>query len=281
MISTRRSIRSSALACVISLAAGCAGQHQAAVEAPTVSANTPALTQSLFARDPSGHLTEEQIQTILASPLELDLPARVGVLPVVEAEDWRGPGPDYEIPGGAVSRLAKNLPSERAFSLVTEMLPIPSGALGMEALREIAARYKLRYIVLYRENVRRRIRANPWAAGYVTLLGMLFLPGSTLRVDGSVEASLFDVKTGLLLFTVRRRVAAARGSNLWYRADKLDELQAALAGEVATKLAGDVRRALFAYAEATRLENQRIAARAGGERRASAPPRELSPPQAP
>ena len=222
-----------------------------------VSTNTPELTRSLFARDPAGQLSEEAIQAILASNLELDLPARVGVLPVVDAVDWRGPGPDYQIAPATLSRLAKDLPSDEAFTLVTEMLPIPSGALGMEALREIAARYKLRYIVLYRENMRRKVRANAWAVGYATVVGALFLPGSTLHVNGYVEASLFDVKTGLLLFTVRRRVASSRTSNVWYRDDKLDELQAELAGKVAGKLAVDVRSALFAYARAMTVENEK------------------------
>lgn len=227
--------------------------------APSVNTNSKQLTRSVFARDPNGQLTEDAIQKILSSPLELDLPARVGILPIVEAEDWRGPGPDYTIAPGALTKMAKNLHSDDAFSMVTEMMPIPSGALGMEALREIAARYKLRYIVLYRENVRKRTRANPWAVGYATGLGALFLPGSTLKVDGYVEASLFDVKTGLLMFTVRRRVRAERGSNVWYHDDKLEDLQARLALEVSGKLASDVRRALFQYARATRVENDRLA----------------------
>jgi hypothetical protein len=237
---------------------GCGGSRMS-VEAPSVSTGAPALSRSLFARDPQGQLSEEAIQTILSSPLELDLPARVGVLPVVSAEDWRGPGPAYEMPPAGLSQMVKSLPSSDAFTLVTEMMPIPSGALGMEALREIAARYKLRYIVLYRENVRRRARANAWVAGYFTLVGELFLPGTTLHVDGAVEASLFDVKTGLLLFTVRRRVSAARGSNVWHHEDKLERLQAKLADEVAGKLAIDVRRALFAYGRATQTENKRLA----------------------
>jgi len=107
--------------------------------------------------------------------------------------------------------------------------------------------------------VRKRVHVNPWAVGYVTLVGTLFLPGSTLMLDGYVEASLFDVKTGLLMFTVRRRVTAERGSNVWYREDKLESLQAKLAHKVSGVLASDVRRALFQYARATRLENDRMA----------------------
>ena len=69
---------------------------------------------------------------------------------------------------------------------------------------------------------------------------------------------MFDVKTGLLMFTVRRRVSAERGSNVWYRDDKLEELQAKLATDVSGKLASDVRRNLFRYARATKLENERL-----------------------
>lgn len=108
--------------------------------------------------------------------------------------------------------------------------------------------------------MRQQTRVNPWAVGYATLVGALFLPGSDLKVRGYVEASLFDVKTGLLLFTVRRRVAASRTSNVWYQDDKLAALQRRLAADAATELAGDVRGALFRYAEAVRVENEELAA---------------------
>ena len=53
-------------------------------EAPVAAAPPPPpLERSLFARDPQGALTEDALQQILAAPIELDLPARVGVVPVV------------------------------------------------------------------------------------------------------------------------------------------------------------------------------------------------------
>ena len=75
---------------------------------------------------------------------------------------------------------------------------IPSGALGMEALREIAARYRLRYLLLYREVLAKDTRLEPWAWGYATIVGALFLPGKRQEVYGYTEVSMFDVKTGLL-----------------------------------------------------------------------------------
>src|SRR5687767_1465231 len=118
------------------------------------------LERSVFSRDPQGQLSEDKLQEILSSRLELDLPARVGVLPVITATDWRGPNPDYDRLPAGVGPFVKRLRGTEGFTLVTEIMPIPSGALGMEALREIAARYRLRYVVLYREVVRRRTRLN-------------------------------------------------------------------------------------------------------------------------
>jgi hypothetical protein len=220
---------------------------------------TPArpLDRSLFSRDPQGQLDEARLQRILAAPLDADLPARVGVLPILPPADWRGPTPDYQrVPAGTAA-FAKALVGSEHFSMVTEILPIPSGALGMEALREVAARYQLRYVLLYREAVTRDIRANPWAAGYVTVLGALFMPGRTLEVSGFLEASLFDVKTGLLLFTVRRAVRGSRVTNLWHASHKLDRLQEELATKFAPELARDTRSTIARFQEAAKLENAR------------------------
>lgn len=105
---------------------------------------------------------------------------------------------------------------------------------------------------------RRRERLNPWAIGYATLVGALFLPGEDLEIDGYVEASVFDVKTGLLLMTVRRRVAASRKSNVWYQGDKLEALQAKLAVRAGKDLASDLRRGMFEYAAAVEVENKKL-----------------------
>src|SRR5262245_2740111 len=196
---------------------------------------------SLFARDPNGQLSEENLQRLLEAPIGVALPARVGVVPIVTAADWRGPSPDWQkVPRGA-GPFAQALRGAEPFTMVTEVLPIPSGALGMEALREVAARYSLRYILLYREAIATASHVNGFAAGYATLVGALFLPGQTLEVDGFVEATLFDVKTGLLLFTARRDVQGSRGSNLWYNDQKLDALAAEVARRAAPELARDVR----------------------------------------
>src|SRR5690606_33524466 len=100
-------------------------------------------------------------------------------------------------------------------------------------------------------------RSNAWAAGYITLVGALFLPGDTLSVDGYVEASLFDVKTGILIFTVRRRVTGERTANLWHTDRKLAAMQRRAAVHAAPELAKDVRSAVHRFAEAAAIENER------------------------
>jgi len=105
----------------------------AAVAPSTEAAPPKPLDHSEFSSNPNGELSEDQLQKILASPIELDLPSRVGVLPVITATDWHGPTPDYDHVPDGLSALVKGLRKDASFSLVTEMMPIPSGALGMEA----------------------------------------------------------------------------------------------------------------------------------------------------
>jgi uncharacterized membrane protein len=248
------------LVCLLVVATACGGAKKMA-SAPMTAATAhpmqpqPApLDRSLFARTPQGALTEEALQKILASPIELDLPARVGVLPVLTATDWRGPGPDHRVPPGVAPFVAK-LRKDPAFSLVTQTMVIPSGALGMEALREIAARYRLRYVLLYREVLAKDRRLGPWAWGYLTGIGALFLPGQKQEVYGYIEASMFDVKTGLLMFTTRRSIHATQTTNQWNKQLKLEKLAANATAKFAPDLAHDVQQDLRRFAAAAIAEN--------------------------
>lgn len=226
---------------------------QAASMAPA--AAPPPLDRSVFARDPNGQLSEEMLQKILASPIELDLPSRVGVLPIITATDWRGPSPDYERVPAGVSPMVARLRKDAAFSLVTEMMPIPSGSLGMEALREAAARYRLRYVILYREVLAKRNYQNGWTWGYTTLIGALFLPGKQHEVFGYIEATMFDVKTGLLMFTTRRSIMAEKSSNEWHTQDKLAQLASNAVAKFSPDLAQDFLLDVRRFANAAVAEN--------------------------
>lgn len=241
-----------AVACATLLVAAC-GTRASLRTATTPVTETAALDQSLFAKDPRGVLSEDTIQAILRRPLEIELPARVGVLPITPARDWQGPGPSDEAPP-ASARFAAELRGGEPFTMVTEMISIPSGSLGMEALRALAARYKLRYVVLYRENITKKRKTNAWSIGYLTIVGALFLPGDTLEVDGYVEASMFDVKTGLLMFTVRKRVRSKDKHNPWYTDDKLEQLENRLAVQAAGELAAELRSGIHAFEAAVAAE---------------------------
>lgn len=247
--------------CAVSrFAAGPGVAHDEALTAARAMPTPPPLARSLFARDPAGQLGEEALQKILAAPWEMALPARVGVVPIVPAADSHGPAPSGAVPpaAGALSRALRG----EHFTLVTEVMAIPSGSLGIEALRELAARYRLRYLVLYREEIGTDRFANGLASLYATLLGAFFVPGETLRAAGYVEASLLDVKTGLLLCTVRRPVFEEERSNVWGTRQKLARTVARLAlGEV-PELARDLKRATSELVAAAKEE---VAQRAGAQ----------------
>ncbi len=235
-------------------AAGPQRATSARMAAEPAQAAPPPLDRSVFSRDPHGQLTEDALQKILASPIELSLPSRVGVLPITTASDWRGPNPDDRVPAG-VANFVTALRRDPAFSLVTQTMVIPSGALGMEALREVAARYRLRYLMLYREVLAKKTKHTGWAAGYATLVGALFLPGQRHEVYGYIEASMFDVKTGLLMFTTRRAITASQTSNVWYGDDKLDRLASNVTSKFSPELATDVLVDLQRFAAAAVAEN--------------------------
>ena len=253
----RGSAAGAAVLCLVLGSIGCAASSVMASRA-MAPGSPPPLERSLFARDPAGQLSEDALQQILASPIELELPSRVGVLPIHTATDWRGPGPDDRVPAG-LATFVDRLRRDAAFSLVTQTMVIPSGALGMEALREIAARYRLRYLLLYREVLARTARLDVWALGYATVVGALFLPGKRQEVYGYLEATMFDVKTGLLMFTTRRAVTASQTTNEWHTQDKLEQLAAATTSRFSPELATDVLADLRRFAAAAVAENQRPA----------------------
>src|SRR5687767_11182727 len=90
--------------------AACGGATYRSSRAPEAAAASVApVDRSLFARDPAGQLAEEELQRLLSSPVELVFPARVGVLPIVTATDWRGPSPDWSRVPAGVAPFARAL----------------------------------------------------------------------------------------------------------------------------------------------------------------------------
>jgi hypothetical protein len=166
----------------------------------------PPLERSLFARDPNGALTEDALQQILASPIELDLPARVGVVPIVTATDWRGPNPDYlRVPAG-VAPFVQQAARQRAVHAGHRDHADPVGGAGHGGAARGRGALPPALRGLYREVIATKSTVGKIAWFYATLVGTAFVPGQDHAAYGYVEASMFDVKTGLFLFTTRRSV---------------------------------------------------------------------------
>jgi hypothetical protein len=203
---TRRCSRFSILfSCLAALgaASGC-GMEAPPPATPSAHANVappPPLTRSLFSTGPTGSLSEDDMQKILDARIDLAFPARLGVVALSHPFDpeKRASVAERAIVAREVTRA---LDGSRDFSLVTDVstdLPNPD---GIEGLRTIAARYHTRYLLLCSAVTENDTHLNNWAWLYATGVGLLLAPGTTVASDGLVQASLFDVKTGTVLYTV-------------------------------------------------------------------------------
>jgi hypothetical protein len=200
------SMRKALVTVLAVLTTGCAASRAAMPSLePYALAALPApaqvLEQNHFSRDRMG-VGEAELRQILAAPVFLEEHARIGVLPVST-----GYVPDEGVPvEAAPATLTDALEGSGLFDLASEISsewPTTSGTAG---LRELAARYRTEYVLLYRHRFADATRPNGFAAGFVTILGAFVLPGTTIESAGVLEATLFDVKTGTILFTVHERV---------------------------------------------------------------------------
>src|SRR5205814_341050 len=111
---------------------------------------------------------------------------------------------------------------------------------GLPGLRELAARYRSEYLLLYRHRFVHETNHNGWAAGYATVVGALFFPGQQIETSGVLEATLYDVKTGTLLFTVNERIASSDSAAPTLESRRSREIEKKLLQEAAPKLADRV-----------------------------------------
>jgi hypothetical protein len=194
------------------------------------------LTRSHFTRDRSGALSEADLQRILAAPVFLESKARVGVLPVATAY-----APDRSVPVETVAgALSRAMEDTGHFDVSTEVAADWPADRGTAGLRELAARYRAEYLLLYRHRFVHRSHTNGWGWGYLTVLGALIVPATTLEVAGVLEATLFEVKSGTLLFTVQKRVYSKTDENVWNREPKKRAIRAQLLTRATRQLAGKV-----------------------------------------
>ncbi|MBI3183322.1 MAG: hypothetical protein HYZ28_14390 [Myxococcales bacterium] len=194
------------------------------------------LTENHFSRDVPAALSEAELKTILAAPVFLEEQARVGVVPVASRYE-----PDPDLPTvAAPAALADALEQSGMFELSSEVSTDWPTDRGIRGLRELAARYRTEYLVFYRHRFVDQSYLNPWAWGYLTGVGAIFLPGQTMEAAGVLEATLFDVKTGTILFTVFERVRKESQETPWDADRKRMALKRKLLEDAASRLADQV-----------------------------------------
>ena len=193
----------------------------------------PILTDDHFARDQIGGVSEEHLKEILAAPVFLEEGSRLGVVPVAVKYAPDEAIPTTHVPAELVGALEDSGMFEMASEISTEW---PTDR-GLPGLRELGARYRSEYLLLYRHRFVEEVNHNGWAAGYATVIGALFFPGQQLESNGVLEATLYDVKTGTLLFTVNERVAASDSAAPTTQSRRSSELQKKMLADAAPRLA--------------------------------------------
>lgn len=223
------------------IAAGCGAAHRAPLDAsmaPMALADAPPapLQKNHFQQDRVGTVSEQAMREILASPVFLEEGARLGIVPVATRYEL-----DQDVPLARVTgRLNDELTSTGLFEVVSEVTTDWPGTRSIAGLRELATRYRSEYLLLYRHRFVDRSRVNGWGWAYVTILGGLFVPSQTLESAGVLEATLFDVKTGTLLFTVFERVHAEADHTVWHNDVKVRRMQEKLLDDATRSLADQV-----------------------------------------
>jgi len=215
------------------LAGGVACSH-AAIRHPLMM--PLAVTEDHFVRDRPAGLSEEALRALLEVPAELDLSQRLGVLPV--ADSYR---PDRSVPVPSVpAELSRSLEAAGLFAATSEVTTDWPADGDIPGLREIAARYRTGYLLLYRHQFVDDDYFNSWTWLYPTVVGAIVAPSKTLETAGVLEATLFDVRTGTILFTVYERVRARSDGTPWDDGRKRRAMKVRLLEQGAGKLAEQV-----------------------------------------
>ena len=208
----------------------------------------------------SHRICTHDLQRILASRVELGFPARVGVVTLGEPFRAEASAPigQQSIVGPAMVRA---LDGSEHFTHVTDVstgLPNPQ---GVEGLRTIAARYRVRYLLVCNVATEDASHLNNWAWLYPTVVGVFVAPGLTVGSQGMIEASLMDVKTGTVLFTATQPFESS--STAWLIGSEREHAEAD---------AEAVRTATTMLARSVLSQTERVAAWAKHEDRLAAVP---------
>ncbi|MCC6271804.1 MAG: hypothetical protein IT190_11040, partial [Microbacteriaceae bacterium] len=80
------------------------------------------------------------------------------------------------------------------------------------------------------------VYASGWAWTWATLVGPMIAPANVLEAEGVLEATLFDVKTGTILFTTFERVRERKEENVLDTERKQKEQKERILEEASAKI---------------------------------------------
>jgi len=83
---------------------------------------------------------------------------------------------------------------------------VAAGDLAELGAERADLRYRTPYLLLYRVRFSDEEYANGWSVLLPTVIGYLLAPVRTVETHGVLEAALFDVRSGTVLFTVFEQV---------------------------------------------------------------------------
>ena len=250
----KRLTRSICALILTTVAAGCGGANMAVEPRPTKPPEVAApaiLKQSHYSRDARGTLTEAALQKVLSLPIDLQFPARVGVVPLGKPFDPKAKV-SIQVRSSAARHLAEALLGSPQFSHVSDISTDLPNEGSLEGLRVLAARYRMRYLLLYSETFVDDTHLNGWAWLYPTGLGMFIAPGVTVESNGLAQVHLLDVRTGTILFTLAEPMKVSSAQLMVGAGRKHREKQVLAATRAADRLAKRTSAAanmLVAFAE--------------------------------
>src|SRR5690606_2391923 len=188
---------------------------------------------------------------LLSAPVYLEDAERIGILPVTVAYET-----DKDLPLAIVPQnLGVALENTGYFEVSSEMSTDWPANGSVAGLRELAARYQTRYVLLYRHRFVDFEHVNGWGWAYITLVAIPFVPSNTVETAGVLEATMFDAKTGTIMFTVFERVSHTEDFNVWNNDVKRRHMKEMLleqaADKLATRVVGKVDRLVAARPDVT------------------------------
>lgn len=207
------------------------------------------------------NLSEETISQVIDAPIKPEFPARAGV--VVLSAPFTRRRFNAQTPGdSAPERFVKRLRKARHFSLVSDISPHIAEQQSIESLRELATRYRLKYLVVVSRRYAERTLVNSWGWAWLTVISIPFVPANTLNSNLLAEATLMDVRTGTFLFTAHAHRSIQRKATPFAAEEEQLTLRQQLSRDALDRLAeqfvGQCNR-LVAEAERQAKQPQRAA----------------------